>query len=263
MVGDVDPTELTTDVVDDLAFEGATVVELASGERSFRFGHVIVDEAQDLSAMEWRMVVRRADPGCITAVGDLAQRTIGPADRWADVLPAIGPVLEGSLSINYRSPKEVLDPAGRILASYAPGLRMPAPLRSTGTPTRFVKVGDVANELGRAVASIIEGSPQQAERRTLAVIIPPGYGSIDLRPYNATSTNYDVVEMNADECRGLEFDATIIIEPGGFGPAPSDKAMLFVAMTRATQWSAVVFSGELPEGLKEMAADECGAVVDG
>lgn len=253
IVGDVDPDELASDVVDDLRFEGATVVELARGSRSFRFGHVIVDEAQDLCPMAWRMVVRRAEPGCITAVGDLAQRTIGAVDKWRELLPPLGPIAEAALTLNYRSPAEVLEPAAGVLATYAPALATPRPLRHSGLPTVQVPIARL-NELTGAVQRLLADRPLEGTGRTVALI---STGSLTDRCAavaaeagpSVAAAGHDLVAIDATDCRGLEFDATIIVEPAAFCTDAGHLSLLFVALTRATQWSAVVSTGPLPSGL--------------
>ncbi len=256
MVGDVDPTELTPDVVDDLELDGATVVELAAGERSFRFGHVIVDEAQDLSAMEWRMVVRRAEPGCITAVGDLAQRTLTPVEKWSDILPRIGPINEMQLSINYRSPHEVLVPAAAALAQYAPHLTMPTAIRHSGIPTPAVKVESLELDLSETIERLLRERPATAAQRTVACIAPDEIAAVVERACAAgraaaEASGYDLMSVRARECRGLEFDVAIVVEPGLFQADDGGDALLFVALTRSTQWSAVVSTDDLPEWLND------------
>lgn len=246
MVGDVDPTELTPDVVDDLAIDGVTVVELAAGERSFRFGHVIVDEAQDLSSMQWRMIVRRAQPGCITAVGDLAQRTIASASKWADILPAMGPVNEMHLTINYRSPGEVLAPASVVLGRYAPDLQMPEAIRFSGVESELIAVKDLGAELTAAVERLLaERTSTGDDQRVAAIIFPEVHEDVvaaavaQLAPM-ASVNGYDLQAVRSTDCRGLEFDASIVVGPEEFGDAGPELALLFVALTRSTQWSAVV-----------------------
>ncbi|NNF54751.1 MAG: AAA family ATPase [Acidimicrobiales bacterium] len=248
MVGDVDPNELVPEVVDYLFSEGVSVVELAIGDRSFRFGHVIVDEAQDLSAMQWRMVIRRAEPGSVTAVGDLAQRTIGPVEKWSDLLPAMGPVNEMELSINYRSPAEVLSPAEAVLAKYAPHLKMPRAIRHSGRPFRDIEVKSVHHDLpSLLLSSLGEDRGEDQNLRTLALIWPPGTGAAARKKVenaiDATAlaeSGYELLSVSSAECRGLEFDVVVVIEPSQFASVPGGLAHLFVALTRATQWSIAV-----------------------
>ena len=248
MVGDVDPKELVPDVVDDLFSEGVSVVELASGDRSFRFGHVIVDEAQDLSAMQWRMVIRRAEPGSITAVGDLAQRTLGPVEKWSDLLPAMGLVNEMELSINYRSPLEVLKPAESVLAKYAPHLKMPRAIRQSGQPFRSVEVQSLRDELPSVLLDLLgTDKSEEQQLRTLALIWPTGIAPEARSPVEVAidatvlaASGYEFLSVSSAECRGLEFDVAVVIEPLHFVSEPGGLAHLFVALTRATQWSVAV-----------------------
>ncbi len=245
MVGDVDPTELVPEIVDDFFSEDVSVVDLAIGERSFRFGHVIVDEAQDLSAMQWRMIVRRAEPGAITAVGDLAQRTIGTAYRWKELLPALGPVVEATLSINYRSPVEVLAPAGEVLEQYAPHLSMPTAIRSGGIPFRHRKLASIAGGVADVLSELTRSQAAEGTDRSLGLIWPEGLNVDDEAAILQLGSGpplrgYQVISVRAEEARGLEFDAVVVIAPERFSTQPGGLALLFVALTRATQWSASI-----------------------
>jgi len=143
---DGDPfVELEVDRVDDVDEAGDTIAELASRQREWRYGHVIVDEAQDLTPMEWRMVSRRAIGGSMTIVGDLAQRSIGPPGTWKDNLPGrLADHSYAELTVNYRSPAEVNALASEILADLAPNLRPSTAIRSTGDRPTIERVEDVA-----------------------------------------------------------------------------------------------------------------------
>lgn len=140
--------ELAPESVDELLDHGQSLRDLASSSRSWRFGHVIVDEAQDLTPMQWRMVARRTQGNSMTIVGDLAQRSVGEPGTWRDHLPeSISEFDYRELTTNYRSPSEIADLAAGILAELAPDLPAPRALRSSGEQPRFVAAEDVAREL--------------------------------------------------------------------------------------------------------------------
>ena len=109
------------------------------------FGHVLVDEAQDLSAMQWRMLARRCPSGSMTLVGDFGQSSrAGAASSWDSAvanLPTHAATRVVTLTVNYRTPAEIMEVADRVLAAAAPGIRPGRAVRSTGNPPRFVPAG--------------------------------------------------------------------------------------------------------------------------
>ncbi|MBN9800203.1 helicase [Pseudonocardia sp. UM4_GMWB1] len=201
-----------------------TVAERAASDRDWRYGHLVVDEAQELSAMDWHVLLRRCPARSITAVGDLAQRSAPAGARaWADVL---APHLAGrwthrTLTVNYRTPSEIMDAAARVLATYAPDRRPPESVRSTGEQpwTRTVPAG----ELGAAVRAAVDDERARTADGTVTVIAPPGtdLGAPGVPVHTPVSS------------KGLEFDAVVIVDPERIRAA--DPADLYVAMTRATQ----------------------------
>lgn len=201
-----------------------TVAERAAGDRDWRYGHLVVDEAQELSPMDWHVLLRRCPSRSITAVGDLAQRSAPAGARaWDDVL---APHLAGrwthrTLTVNYRTPSEIMDAAAEVLATYAPDCRPPESVRSTGEPpwTRTVAAAGLADAVHAAVAD----ERARAGRGTVAVIAPAG---TDLGAP-------EVPVLTPAGSKGLEFDAVVIVDPERIRAA--DPADLYVAMTRATQ----------------------------
>ncbi len=201
-----------------------TVAERAAGDRDWRYGHLVVDEAQELSAMDWHVLLRRCPSRSITAVGDLAQRSAPAGARaWADVL---APHLAGrwthrTLTVNYRTPSEIMDAAAAVLATYAPDRRPPESVRSTGEPpwTRTVPAG----ELATAVRAAVDDERARHPDGTVAVIAPAG-----------TDPGVPGVPVHTPvSSKGLEFDAVVIVDPERI--RATDPADLYVAMTRATQ----------------------------
>ncbi|WP_308015496.1 UvrD-helicase domain-containing protein [Pseudonocardia sp. ICBG1293] len=201
-----------------------TVAERAAADRDWRYGHLVVDEAQELSAMDWHVLLRRCPARSITAVGDLAQRSAPAGARaWDDVL---APHLAGrwthrTLTVNYRTPSEIMDAAARVLATYAPDRRPPESVRSTGEPPRTHTVP--AGELAAAVRRIVDDERARTPGGTVTVIAPPGTdaGSPGVPVHTPVSA------------KGLEFDAVVIVDPERI--RATDPADLYVAMTRATQ----------------------------
>ena len=228
---DGDPfVELEVDRVDDVDEAGDTIAELASRQREWRYGHVIVDEAQDLTPMEWRMVERRAIGGSMTIVGDLAQRSIGPPGTWRDNLP--GRLAEHSyaeLTVNYRSPAEVNAVASEILADLAPNLRPSTAIRATGDRPTVQRVDDVA----AALPSVVEIETAALLEGRLAVIGVGAFG--------------EVASLTPWEAKGLEFDTVVLVEPSVILAEEQGLSLLYVAVTRATHRLVIVHAEELPD----------------
>ena len=204
----------------------ASVAERAAADRDWRFGHVVVDEAQELSAMDWHVLLRRCPSRSITAVGDLAQRSAPAGAReWADVL---GPHLGSRwtyrmLTVNYRTPAEIMAPAAAVLADFAPDRRPPASVRTTGEDPwqRTVPASDRAAQVRRAV----EAELARLGRGTLAVIAAD--------PDDLAGLGLPVPLHTPVSAKGLEFDTVVIVDPERI--RAHNPADLYVSMTRATQ----------------------------
>lgn len=202
----------------------ASVAERAANDRDWRFGHLVVDEAQELSAMDWHVLLRRCPSHSITAVGDLAQRSAPAGARtWDDVL---APHLSDrwtyrTLTVNYRTPTEIMAAAATVLADYAPERRPPDSVRSTGEDPweKTVPAADLAAALREAVAT----EAAQLRRGTLAVIADDLTGLGDLPAELHTPLS----------AKGLEFDVVVIADPEAI--RRRNPADLYVSMTRATQ----------------------------
>ncbi len=222
--------ELEVDRVDDVDEAGDTVAELASRQREWRYGHVIVDEAQDLTEMEWRMIARRAIGRSMTIVGDLAQRSIGPPGSWVANLPAeLADHAYTELTVNYRSPSEVNRVASAILSELAPDLQPSTAIRSTGDhPTVH------------AVASIEAELPAVIDRERASV----GEGRVAV-----IGTDLDEGIPGAVtpwQAKGLEFDTVVLVEPASILREPHGLSLLYVAVTRATHRLVIVHAEPLP-----------------
>ncbi|MFJ9789967.1 HelD family protein [Streptomyces globosus] len=234
-----------------------STAERAAADRTWAFGHVIVDEAQELSAMAWRLLMRRCPTRSMTLVGDPAQTAEeAGCGSWAEVLkPYVGDRWElVRLGVNYRTPAEIMDVAAAVLRARHPGFEPPRSVRSTGRRPWLRRVGgdgaggpaDLAEQVAEAVR---RGTP--AEGR-LAVIAPRALHAAvaDRVPGVRAGAEPDltrrVVLLEPRQAKGLEFDSVVVVEPADF--APSD---LYVALTRATQSLGVIHGGRLPEGMAE------------
>lgn len=213
--------------------DAMSIEELAAGERTWRFGHVIVDEAQDLTAMQWRMVARRARGHSMTIVGDIAQRSIGEVQRWSDLLPAeLGDVARFDLTTNYRSSSEVAELAAKVLAEIAPGLEPPVAIRTTGhQPLRIC-----CNDLQRELVDLVDSELGQTDGR-IAVIGQDVPAGID---------GDRIVIFTPRESKGMEFDSVIVVEPADIVAADGGLSLLYVALTRSTDRLTIAHQKPLP-----------------
>ncbi|MGW4246476.1 HelD family protein [Nocardia sp. NPDC004722] len=225
-----------------------TTAERAAGDRTWTYGHVIVDEAQELSEMAWRMVMRRIPNRWITAVGDVAQ-TGDPAgaSSWQQVLePYVAKRWKlTELTVNYRTPSEIMAVAGDVLAAIDPAAPSPRSVRDSGFAPAAVRVAstELADEIKRLIAAEAE------QPGTTAVIVPH-----DVAPELAHLSDDSVRVLTVHDVKGLEFDAVILAEPHRIlTESPRGLNDLYVALTRATQRLAVVHSEDLPEVLHRLS----------
>ncbi|MEU7767892.1 ATP-binding domain-containing protein [Nocardia sp. NPDC049190] len=220
-----------------------TTAERAAGDRTWTYGHVIVDEAQELSEMAWRMVMRRIPNRWITVVGDVAQ-TGDPAgaSSWQRMLePYVATRWKlTELTVNYRTPAEIMNVAADVLAAIDATAVAPRSVRETdGVPSAYLVAPDeVYAEVARLVGA--ESGPG-----TTAVIAPHGWVA-PLADLAGTSVRV----LTVHDVKGLEFDAVYLVEPQGIvDESPRGLNDLYVALTRATQRLGVVYSTELPDVL--------------
>nr|WP_276571124.1 RNA polymerase recycling motor ATPase HelR [Kibdelosporangium phytohabitans] len=215
------------------------LVERASADRDWTYRHVVVDEAQELSEMDWRVLMRRCPGKSFTVVGDLAQRRApAGATSWGTMLEPYVPGrwVYRSLTVNYRTPAEIMAVAASVLAEFAPGVQPPESVRSNGVQPWSRQV----TEAGLA-AAIDEFVRDEAGREGTSVVIgPPGVpGTIP-----------------ASDTKGLEYDAVLVVNPDEIlADGPRGAAELYVALTRATQRLGVLHQGPLPRvmaGLTEL-----------
>jgi len=240
-----------------------STAERAAADRTWTFGHVVVDEAQELSAMTWRLLVRRCPTRSMTVVGDLAQTgSLAGAQAWGEALrPSVGDAhwRLAELTVNYRTPAEIMAVAAAVLAAGGAQTSAPRSVRSTGVPpTREEaaeaelpsRVAEVAAELagvGGTVAVIVPPSRLAATLDAVRARLPAAQAGAD-----ADSRRAPVVLVPA-EAKGLEFDSVVLVDPCAvLAEGVRGYSDLYVALTRSTQRLAVVHPGELPEELSAL-----------
>ncbi len=227
------------------------------------YGQIVVDEAQDLSPMQLRMVGRRSLSGSITVVGDIGQAT-GPwaPSSWDEVtahLPGERPPRLVELTVSYRTPAEVVEVASRVLAQAAPSLRPPRPVRRSGHEPRFVDAGPgglAAAVVEAAAAVVAEVAPGTAAVLAPASLVGELALALDDAGYPAIDPRRDGLGsplslLPVDLANGLEFDAVVVVEPSTIADeSPQGLRSLYVALTRPTQRLVVVHTRPLPAALR-------------
>ncbi|MFC9931658.1 HelD family protein [Streptomyces sp. NPDC127190] len=208
------------------------------------YAHVIVDEAQDLTPMQWRMVGRRGRHATWTVVGDPAQSSWSDPDEAAEARDeALGsrPRRRFQLTVNYRNPAEIAELAAKVLALAMPGSESPSAVRSTGVQPRFAVVGE---SLARTVRAEAERLLELVDG-TVGVVVAMNRRE-EARRWLA-GLGDRVVALGSLEAKGLEYDATVVVSPAEIADeSPAGLRVLYVALTRATQQLTVV-SGERDE----------------
>ncbi|MFI1397840.1 HelD family protein [Streptomyces sp. NPDC020681] len=203
------------------------------------YAHVIVDEAQDLTPMQWRMVGRRGRQATWTVVGDPAQSSWSDPEEAAEARDeALGsrPRRRFQLTVNYRNPAEIADLAAKVLRLAMPGSQSPRAVRSTGLEPRFtvVRDGDLAGTVREEAQRLLDrvdgtvGVVAAMNRREQVARWLKGLGD-------------RVVALGSLEAKGLEYDATVVVSPAEIADeSPAGLRVLYVALTRATQELTVV-----------------------
>lgn len=224
------------------------------------YGHIVVDEAQDLSAMELRMIARRSVQGSMTILGDLAQATAPAAqtdwDRALADLRVPGARLE-ELTVGYRVPEPIMAFANRLLPYAAPGLRPPSSVRTGGEAPKVAAARP--DHLGEAVAAEVS---DVADRWPLTGVVVPDSlrdsittalshaGTAFLDGATAAALGDHITLLPPTATKGLEFDAVVVVEPAEIiSESGGDLRLLYVVLTRAVQELRVVHSHPLPPAL--------------
>ncbi|MEU4524293.1 UvrD-helicase domain-containing protein [Amycolatopsis sp. NPDC024027] len=214
------------------------------GESVPVFGHVVVDEAQELSEMDWRMLVRRCPSRSMTVVGDPAQTgSAAGATSWER---APRPHRLAELTVGYRTPREIMEAAAKLLAAHHPALRAPTSVRASGEPPWRRAADDLPGVLAELVdehtggqLAIIAVATRELAA-ALSLPVPPDLSG-------------KVVLLTPAEAKGLEFDSVVIADPAAvLAAGPCGPNDLYVAMTRATQRLGVVHPGPVPRELRSL-----------
>jgi hypothetical protein len=191
------------------------------------FAHVVVDEAQELTDAEWQMLLLRCPSRSLTVVGDRAQARHGFAESWESRLERAGldRIHQATLTINYRTPEEVMTEAEPVIRAVIPDANVPTSVRRTGVPVRYGSVTELDAVLDAWLAESPEG--------VACVIGSPTYAA---RPR--------VRSLTPELAKGLEFDLVVLVDPESFGEGVEGAVDRYVAMTRATQQLVVLTSEE-------------------
>jgi DNA helicase IV len=228
------------------------------------YGHIVVDEAQDLSPMQLRMLSRRSLGGSMTIVGDIAQAT-GPwaPASWQEVLRHL-PSRKGhrlrELSIGYRTPASIMTLANRVLAVAAPELTPPTAVRAGDEEATVIHVDDVS-QLATTVAALAAAERDAVGEGNVAVIVPDSLvGPVGEALTAAGVDHGEAARVGIDAqvnlvpvrlVKGLELDSVVVVEPQLIvDEEPQGLRSLYVALTRATQRLAVVHAATLPAALE-------------
>ncbi|WP_405853893.1 UvrD-helicase domain-containing protein [Streptomyces sp. NBC_00090] len=234
--------------------------ERLAAERT-EYAHVIVDEAQDLTPMQWRMVGRRGRHATWTVVGDPAQSSWSDPDEAAEARDeALGnrPRRRFELTVNYRNPAEIAELAAKVLALAMPGKESPRAVRSTGVEPRFVPVQETSGKVDLA-------ETVRSEARLLLERVEGTVGVVVAMNRRAEAARWlaelgdRVVALGSLEAKGLEYDATVVVSPAEIADeSPAGLRVLYVALTRATQQLTVVAgAGDMPDeaGVPDLLRD--------
>lgn len=229
-----------------------SAAERAAADRTWAFGHIIVDEAQELSPMAWRLLMRRSPTRSMTLVGDPAQTSeAGGVGSWEGIL---SPYVEDRwehhrLGVNYRTPAEIMEVAATVVRDAHPGFEPPSSVRATGVRPWARAAADLPAATADAVKEL---TPQEGR---LAVIAPRElHRALAARLDGVTAgaepdLTHQVVLLDPRQAKGLEFDSVLVVEPGRYGTSD-----LYVALTRATQRLGVLHTKPLPEPLAKALA---------
>ena len=217
-------------LVDEAALPSADPDRLAGP-----FAHVVVDEAQELTDAEWQMLLRRCPSRSFTIVGDRAQARHGFTESWQERLERIGldTITLASLSINYRTPQEVMAEAEPVIRAVVPDANVPTSVRSTGVPVVHGSIADLDPILDTWLATRADG---------IACVVDAN--GIEDDTFKPTSR---VRSLTPEHSKGLEFDLVVLVDPDAFGKGTVGTGIegtvdRYVAMTRATQQLVILTS---------------------
>lgn len=228
--------------------DALTIAERAADDREWTYGHLVVDEAQELSPMQLRLLFRRVPSKSATLVGDLAQASAVDDDRtWEAVLaPHVGDrfALE-QLEVSYRTPRRIMTLANSLLHDYFPRLAIPTPVRDGDWDPVIDDMHDIASTC-QALPDIVREEIDLLGGGRIAIIATPAHveliehtlaadGRIDFG-LGPAGIDHTAAVITPFEAKGLEFDGVILVEPAAIAPAGDSAGVgqLYVALTRAT-----------------------------
>ena len=245
------------------------LAERAAADRSWAYGHVIVDEAQELTHMQWRMVLRRVPSGSMTVVGDVHQASaVAGTTSWAELADRFGHRRwrHTELTISYRTPEPIMAAAHELLRTLDPDATAPVCARSTGEkPWVRTTTGDLTAEVG---AAVVEEMAQVSG--TFAVIVPPerlveyamatelAVPGTTFGPDTRTDGAAGCVVLTPPQAKGLEFDGVLVVDPaailagGTTTSGRSNASALYVAMTRPTTRLGILCGPRVPDELAHL-----------
>lgn len=227
------------------------------------YGHIVVDEAQDLTPMQLRMLDRRSLNGSMTIVGDIAQATGSwPHDGWDSVLehlPDRRTPRRAELTVGYRVPGPIMEFAAKVLPLAAPGLEPPRSVRHVGDPPAVVSIDDA--QLDHELAELVRQELKSVGSGNIAVIVPDALAGrahdaleragIDHGSAMRTGLDRQVTVVPVSIAKGLELDSVVVVEPGAILHDERRGAQsLYVALTRSTKRLTLLHTGELPDVLR-------------
>jgi DNA helicase IV len=236
--------------------------EPADDDEIRTYGHIVVDEAQDLSPMQLRMLERRSLNGSMTVVGDIAQATgqwaHGSWDEILDLLPQKRPPRRTELTLGYRLPAPIMELAARVLRHAAPDIKPPRSVREDGAEPAVRRAAPgtlVAETVAAAIDERAAVDPGQ-----VAVIVPPSLiddvcaaleaAGVSFGRATRNGLEHQVTVVEVGMVKGLEVDAALVVEPAlVVGEEAQGDRALYVALTRATKRLAVVHELDLPRSL--------------
>ncbi len=238
-----------------------SVADAAAGNRQWTYGHIVVDEAQELSPMAWRLLMRRCPTKSMTVVGDLAQAgTASAPANWADVFDrlAAGRWSGAALTVNYRTPAPVMNLAKQVMAAAGVAADIPRSARE-GEPPQVLHTSDLSGTVAARVRAMRDDPELGPELGKVAVICPAdllagvsrrlaaelGRGQLGR---GSQALEAPVVALTPTQVKGLEFDVVVLVEPAAMLRGPGGVHDLYVAMTRPTRSLVVVHTAELPAG---------------
>jgi hypothetical protein len=219
----------------DALIDEAALTVAAPDQLAGPFAHIVVDEAQELTDAEWQMLLLRCPSRSFTIVGDRAQARHGFTESWQERLKRIGfdRISLATLSINYRTPEEVMAEAEPVIRAVLPDANVPVSIRSSGILVRHGRAAELGAILDSWLAAHTEG---------IACVISVSPFLKNAAPQIAAEATSRVRWLTPELSKGLEFDLVILVDPEAFGQGIEGAVDRYVAMTRATQQLVILTS---------------------